>query len=166
MLREARLLRQIHEHVVIKVPLTWDGIRACRVLADEGTAVNVTLCFTANQALLAAKAGAAYVSPFVGRLDDVSVDGMALIREIVAVFDNYYFETKVLAASIRHPAHVLESARAGSHVATMPFKVMASLIGHPLTDKGNAGFLADWAKVPGTIEGTVSAFLARRERAR
>lgn len=164
MLREAHLLRQIHPQVVIKIPLTWEGIRATRLLADEGTPVNVTLCFSVNQAILAAKAGAAYVSPFLGRLDDIGESGIALLADIVETYDNYHFSTEVLAASIRHPNHLLDAARVGAHVATMPFKVMQGLINHPLTDKGNAGFMADWARVPGDgVETTVRAFLDRRD---
>lgn len=163
MLREARLLRQISEHVVIKLPMGIEGLKACRVLADEGTKTNVTLVFSAVQALLAAKAGATYVSPFIGRIDDAGNDGIGVLSEIVEVFENYYFDTEVLAASIRHPAHVLAAARMGAHVCTLPYKVMKQLASHPLTDLGNARFLADWAKVPGAgIEATVSAFLARR----
>jgi transaldolase len=164
MLREAHLLRQIHEHVVIKVPLTPDGIKACKALSSEGTPVNVTLCFSVNQALLAAKAGATYISPFIGRIDDTGHDGVALIADIVGVYDNYFFETKVLAASIRHTQHVLEVARMGAHVSTMPFKVLKAMFGHPLTDLGNAGFMADWAKVGEGVEVTAQRFLDRRSR--
>ena len=163
MLREARLVRQIHEHVVIKVPLTHEGLKTCRVLSDEGTPVNVTLCFSVNQAVLAAKAGAAYVSPFVGRIDDTGNDGIGVLADIIDVYNSYYFETEVLAASIRNTAHALDAARLGSHVATMPYKVLKAMANHPLTDRGNERFLADWATVPGDgIEATVSAFLASR----
>ncbi len=163
MLTEARLVRQISEHVVIKLPMSLEGLKACKVLTDEGTRTNVTLIFSANQALLAAKAGATYVSPFIGRIDDAGNDGLAVLGEIVEVFENYYFETEVLAASIRHPAHMLAAARLGSHVATLPYKVMKQMARHPQTDNGNVKFLADWAKVPGDgIEATVGAFLARR----
>ena len=149
MLREGRLLARIHEHVVVKVPLTPAGLGACRRLSDEGIKTNVTLCFQPNQALLAAKAGATYVSPFVGRLDDISEDGPRLIAEIVAIFRNYpELKTQVLAASIRHPLHLVQSALAGAHVATTPYAVLKKSIEHPLTDKGNQAFLADWAKVP------------------
>ena len=162
MLREAALLKQIHEHVVIKVPMSHEGLKATRALADEGTPVNVTLIFSANQALLAAKAGAAYVSPFIGRIDDTGTDGMAVLADIINVFDHYYFDTEVLAASIRHTAHMLEAQRLGSHVATLPYKVLKQMVHHPLTDKGNTAFLADWATVPGDgLEATVSAFLER-----
>ncbi len=163
MLREARLLRQIHEHVVIKVPLIPDGIKTCKVLASEGTAVNVTLCFSVNQAVIAAKAGATYISPFVGRIDDTGHDGLALLQDIVQVYDNYFFDTKVLAASIRHSQHMLEALRIGAHVATLPFKTMKQMFGHPLTDKGNAGFLADWEKVGEGVEETARRFLDARK---
>lgn len=163
MLSQARLLRQIHEHVVIKLPMSWAGIRACRALSEEGTRTNVTLCFSLSQAILAAKAGATYVSPFIGRIDDTGADGMELIGDIVAAFDRYAFATEVLAASIRHSQHVLQATRLGAHVGTMPFKVMRAMVDHPLTDRGNELFLKDWSKVPGTLEGTVGAFLARRK---
>jgi transaldolase len=147
MLREGRLLRKIAGNVTVKVPLTVDGLRACRTLSDEGTPVNVTLCFSAAQAILAAKAGAAFVSPFVGRLDDVGQDGMDLIAEIVAIYANYpAFRTEVLVASVRHPIHVVQAAKLGAHVATLPPAVLRALFNHPLTDKGLAAFLADWAK--------------------
>lgn len=164
MLKEARLVRQISEHVVIKLPMSLEGLKACRALSDEGTRTNVTLIFSANQALLAAKAGATYVSPFIGRIDDAGNDGLAVLGEIIEVFENYYFETEVLAASIRHSAHMLAAARLGSHVATLPYSVMKKMAWNPQTDTGNAKFLADWAKVPGDgIEATVNAFLARRK---
>ncbi|HTW72596.1 MAG TPA: fructose-6-phosphate aldolase [Acetobacteraceae bacterium] len=147
MLAEARVLRQVAKNVTIKVPLTPDGIRACRHLADEGTMVNVTLCFSAAQAILAAKAGASFVSPFVGRLDDVGEHGMGLIADIVQIFRNYpAFKTEVLVASVRSPLHVVQAAKLGAHVATLPPAVLRSLFNHPLTDKGLAAFLADWAK--------------------
>ena len=147
MLAEARVLRQVAKNITIKVPLTPDGIRACRHLADEGTMVNVTLCFSAAQAILAAKAGATFVSPFVGRLDDVGEHGMGLIADIVQIFRNYpAFKTEVLVASVRSPLHVVEAAKLGAHVATLPPAVLRSLFNHPLTDKGLAAFLADWAK--------------------
>jgi transaldolase len=146
MLREGRELAKIAENVVIKVPLTLDGLKACRTFRAEGTKVNVTLCFSAAQALLAAKAGASYISPFIGRLDDVAQDGMQLIRDIVQIYDNYGFETEVLAASIRHPMHIVDCALAGADVATIPFKVIQQLVKHPLTDKGLESFLADWKK--------------------
>jgi transaldolase len=146
MLKQGRELAKIAPNVVIKCPLTWDGLKATRALREEGTKVNVTLCFSASQALLAAKAGATYISPFIGRLDDISHNGMDLIREIVQIYDNYGFSTEVLAASIRHPMHVVESALAGADVATMPFKTLTQLAKHPLTDKGLDAFLADWKK--------------------
>jgi transaldolase len=146
MLREGREYARIAPNVVVKCPLTTDGLKATRALSDEGTRVNVTLCFSAAQAILAAKAGAAYISPFLGRLDDIGQDGLALLAEIVEIYDNYDWETEVLAASIRHPIHVVEAARMGADVATMPFKVIQQLIKHPLTDKGIEQFLADWKK--------------------
>jgi transaldolase len=147
MIEEGRSLARIHRNVVVKCPLTRDGIKATKVLSSEGIRVNVTLCFTAPQALLAAKAGAYIISPFVGRLDDIAAVGMDLVRDIVKIYDNYGYPTKVLAASMRGPLHVLEAARAGSHIATMPFKVLDMLFNHPLTDKGLASFLADYQKV-------------------
>jgi len=146
MLREGREFAQVAENVVIKVPLTIDGLKACRTFREEGTKVNVTLCFSAAQALLAAKAGASYISPFIGRVDDVSWDGMQLIRDIVQIYDNYGFATEVLAASIRHPMHIVDCALAGSDVATIPFKILTQLVKHPLTDKGLDNFLADAKK--------------------
>jgi transaldolase len=146
MLAEARVLRRIAANVTVKVPLTPDGLRACRHLTDDGAMVNVTLCFSAAQALLAAKAGATFISPFVGRLDDIGQNGMGLIADIVQIYRNYAFKTEVLVASVRHPIHVIESAKLGAHVATLPPAVLRSLFNHPLTDKGLAGFLADWAK--------------------
>jgi transaldolase len=146
MMAEARVLRAIAKNVTVKVPLTPDGLRACRRLTDDGAMVNVTLCFSAAQALLAAKAGATFVSPFVGRLDDIGQDGMGLIADIMAIYRNYPFKTEVLVASVRHPIHVIEAAKLGAHVATLPPPVLRSLFNHPLTDKGLANFLADWAK--------------------
>jgi transaldolase len=146
MLAEARVLRGVAKNIAVKVPLTPDGIRACRRLADDGAMVNVTLCFSPAQAILAAKAGAAFVSPFVGRLDDVAEHGMSLIADIVQIFHNYPFKTEVLVASVRSPLHVVEAAKLGAHVCTMPPAVLRSLFNHPLTDKGLAAFLADWAK--------------------
>lgn len=146
MLKEGRELAKIAKNVVIKVPLTLDGLKACRTFRAEGTKVNVTLCFSAAQALLAAKAGASYISPFIGRLDDIAQDGMQLIRDIVQIYDNYGFATEVLAASIRHPMHIVDCALAGADVATIPFKVITQLVKHPLTDKGLEGFLTDWKK--------------------
>ncbi len=146
MLAEGRELAAIAPNVVIKVPLTLDGLKACRTFRSEGTKVNVTLCFSAAQALLAAKAGASYISPFIGRLDDIGQDGMALIRDIVDIYANYNFETEVLAASIRHPMHIVDCALAGADVSTIPFKVIQQLVKHPLTDKGLEGFMNDWKK--------------------
>jgi transaldolase len=152
MLAEGRHLAKIANNVAVKVPLTWDGLKVCRALADEGTMVNVTLCFSANQALLAAKAGATYVSPFIGRLDDLGLDGMDLIREIREIYDNYpELQTEILAASIRHPRHVTESALAGADVVTVPPAVLKSIVKHPLTDKGLEAFVADWAKTGQSI---------------
>ncbi len=145
-LAEGRRLAGIARNVAVKVPLTWDGLKACRALTGQGTMVNVTLCFSANQALLAAKAGATYISPFIGRLDDCGEDGMALIRDIREIYDNYPdLKTEILAASIRHPRHVTECALAGADVATLPPAVLRQLVSHPLTDKGLEQFLADWA---------------------
>ena len=146
MLKQGRELAKLHPNVTVKVPLTKDGLKACKVLRGEGTKVNVTLCFSANQALLAAKAGATFISPFVGRLDDIGQDGMELIRDIVQIYRNYGFETQVLTASVRHPIHVLQAAKIGSHVATMPFKVIEQLAKHPLTNIGMEKFLDDWKK--------------------
>jgi transaldolase len=151
MLQEGRYLRAIAANVAVKVPLTEAGLRTCKVLADEGTPVNVTLCFSANQALLAAKAGAAFISPFVGRLDDIGQDGMGLIADVCQIYRNYAFRTEVLVASIRHPIHVQQSAKLGAHVGTMPPAVIRSLFKHPLTDKGLEAFLADWAKTGQSI---------------
>ena len=147
MLVEGRKLARIHKNVVVKVPLTRDGIRACSIFSREGIRVNVTLCFSAGQAVLAAKAGAYFVSPFVGRLDDIGANGMDLIREIVTIYRNYSFNTQLLAASLRNTTHVIEAAKAGAQVGTLPFKVMDSLFNHPLTDKGLDQFLKDHAKV-------------------
>jgi len=147
MLKQGREYAKIHPNIVIKVPLTKEGLQACKTLRSEGTGVNVTLCFSPTQALLAAKCDATFISPFVGRLDDISYDGMELIRQIRAIYDNYGFETQILAASIRHPVHVLESALAGADVGTMPFKVMTQLYEHPLTENGLKKFLADWEKL-------------------
>ena len=146
MLSEGRELAKIADNVVVKVPLTLDGLKACRTFRSEGTKVNVTLCFSAAQALLAAKAGASYISPFIGRLDDIGQNGMQLIEEIVQIYGNYGFETEVLAASIRHPMHIVDCALAGADVATIPFKIITQLVKHPLTDKGLEGFLSDWKK--------------------
>ena len=147
MMAQAHPLAKIHKNVTIKVPLTKDGLRACKALRGEGTQVNVTLCFSPSQALLAAKCGATFISPFVGRLDDVSQDGVELIRQIRAIYDNYGFTTQILAASIRHPMHVVDCALAGADVGTMPYKVMTQLYEHPLTDIGLKKFLEDWEKL-------------------
>ena len=152
MAKEGRRLRDIAGNVTVKLPLTPDGLRACKVLSDDGIQVNVTLCFSAAQALLAAKAGAALVSPFVGRLDDIGQDGMGLIADIVQIYRNYEsLKTEVLVASVRHPGHVVQAAKLGAHVATLPPAVLRQLFAHPLTDKGLAAFLADWAKTGQTI---------------
>jgi transaldolase len=152
MLAEGRYLRGIAPNVAVKVPLTEAGLHTCRILANEGTQVNVTLCFTAAQALLAAKAGAAFISPFVGRLDDLSTDGMALIADIVQIYRNYpHLKTEVLVASIRHPLHLVQSAKLGAHVATLPPQVIRQLFKHPLTDSGLSAFLADWKKTGQSI---------------
>ena len=144
MMREAEILRKIAKNIAIKVPLTPDGLRACKSLTGDGTMVNVTLCFSAAQALLAAKAGATFISPFVGRHDDVSFDGMALIADIRLIYDNYDFATKILVASVRHPMHVVEAAKTGADVMTAPPKIIHQLFKHPLTDAGIASFLKDW----------------------
>jgi transaldolase len=151
MLKEGHILRKIAKNVAVKVPLTMDGLKACKALSSEGTMVNVTLCFSSNQALLAAKAGAAFISPFIGRLDDIHLDGMELIREIRQIYDNYNFQTEILAASIRTVNHVREAALAGADVMTAPPGVIKSLVKHPLTDKGIESFLADWKKTGQTI---------------
>jgi transaldolase len=151
MMREAEVLRKIADNVCIKVPLTIDGLKSCKALSGDGTMVNVTLCFSANQALLAAKAGATFVSPFVGRHDDNGFDGMSLIEDIRLIYDNYAFETEILVASIRHPIHLLQSAKIGADVATMPPNVIRGLFKHVLTDKGIEGFLADWQKTGQSI---------------
>ncbi len=152
MLAEARKLAGIADNIAIKVPLTWDGLKACRTLTGEGRMVNVTLCFNANQALLAARAGATFISPFIGRLDDITIDGMELIGEIRAIYDNYdHIETQVLAASIRSPNHVKAAAMIGADIATVPPAVLKGLVRHPLTDKGLDAFLADWEKTGQSI---------------
>ncbi|MCX5854349.1 MAG: fructose-6-phosphate aldolase [Deltaproteobacteria bacterium] len=148
MLKEGKKLAKLGENAVIKIPLTTEGLKATRLLAAEGIRVNQTLVFSPLQALLAAKAGAAYVSPFVGRLDDVSHDGMEIVEQIIAIYDNYGFETEIIVASVRHPRHVLEAALMGADIATIPFKVIAQLAKHPLTDQGIELFLTDWKKVP------------------
>jgi transaldolase len=148
MVREGRELAKIADNIVVKVPLTEAGLMACRQLRSEGIGVNVTLCFSPAQALLAAKAGASYISPFIGRLDDIAQDGMELISQVVQIYGNYDFQTEVLVASIRHPVHVVQAALVGADVATIPAKVLHQLMQHPLTDRGLDAFLADWAKLP------------------
>ena len=164
MVIEGRLLAKIHSHIVVKIPLTPAGIAATKILSGEGIKTNVTLCFQANQALLAAKAGATYISPFLGRLDDVSQDGVQLIREIVQIYKNYNFSTQVLSASIRHPKHMVDVALAGSDVATLPFAVLKKMFQHPLTDAGNTQFLQDWQTVPNNnIVEAVEKWLQKRQ---
>ncbi|MEX0928461.1 MAG: fructose-6-phosphate aldolase [Balneolales bacterium] len=150
-LTEGRRLAKIAPNVVVKVPLIKDGIKAIKTFSEEGIKTNCTLCFSATQALVAAKAGATYISPFIGRLDDLSTDGMQLIADIIQIYSNYDFDTQVLTASIRHPMHVVEAARLGSDVATMPLAVIEKLIRHPLTDSGLAGFLNDWKKLQASL---------------
>ncbi len=152
MMREAEILRKIADNVCIKVPLTMDGLKTCKALTSDGTLVNVTLCFSANQALLAAKAGASFISPFVGRHDDNGFDGMQLIADIRLVYDNYDYATEILVASVRHGIHVLEAAKIGADVMTAPPSVIKGLVKHVLTDKGIEGFLADWAKTGQSIK--------------
>ncbi len=152
MLKEGQRLARIAKNVAVKVPLTPDGLKVCKALSDDGTMVNVTLCFSSAQAILAAKAGATFISPFVGRLDDISTDGMQLIRDIVQIYRQYpLIKTEVLVASVRHPLHLVEAAKVGAHVATIPPKVIRQLYSHPLTDKGLAAFVADWAKTGQSI---------------
>ena len=146
MVSEARELVKIHENIVVKIPMTTDGLKAVRTLSSEGIKTNVTLVFSSLQALMAAKAGASYVSPFVGRLDDLSQDGLVLVDQIVTIYDNYDYETEVIVASVRNPLHVLDSALMGADIATIPFNVLAKLAAHPMTDKGIAAFMADWEK--------------------
>ena len=146
MLRQGREYVKIAPNVVIKCPLTQAGLEATRILNDEGISVNVTLCFSSAQAILAAKAGASFISPFLGRLDDIGQNGLELLAEIVEIYSNYSWKTEVLAASLRHPIHVIEAARLGSHIGTMPYKVLEQMLKHPLTDKGQDQFLADWNK--------------------
>ncbi|MEM9013101.1 MAG: fructose-6-phosphate aldolase [Pseudomonadota bacterium] len=151
MIEEGRTLAKIAENVAVKVPLTWDGLKACKALSDEGRMVNVTLCFSANQAILAAKAGATFISPFIGRLDDINLNGLELIADIRQIYDNYHFRTEVLAASIRSVNHVSECARIGADVMTAPPSVIRKLAAHPLTDQGLEAFLADWSKTGQSI---------------
>ncbi len=147
MIAQGRELSKIAKNIVVKVPLTWDGLKACRILSNEGIGINVTLCFSASQAILAAKAGARYVSPFVGRHDDISQNGMGLIQEIAAIYRNYpYFKTQILVASVRHPLHIISASLMGAHVCTIPPSVMRQLANHPLTDKGLETFMKDWQK--------------------
>ncbi len=148
MCKEAQEYASWDKHVVVKLPTTREGLKACKCLSEQGIKVNMTLCFSANQALLVAKAGGTYVSPFLGRLDDIGHVGMDLIRQIVQIYKNYDFQTQVLAASLRHPLHVIDCALAGAHVATMPAKVLDQMFKHPLTDNGLAAFLKDWEKLP------------------
>jgi transaldolase len=148
MIKEARELSKMHKNIVVKIPMTAEGLKAVKVLSKEGIRTNVTLVFSPNQALMAAKAGATYVSPFVGRLDDISHDGMALVKDIVTIFSNYGFKTQVIAASIRHPVHVTEAALAGAHVATIPYDILKKMLRHNLTDEGIQKFQKDWEKVP------------------
>ena len=148
MVAEVRIFAKLHPNIVVKCPLTKEGLKATRQLSSEKIRVNVTLCFSANQALLAAKAGAFFISPFVGRLDDISQDGMALIQDIKTIYANYPFSTQILVASVRHPIHVVEAAKIGADIATMPFAVLESLIKHPLTDAGLERFLKDWEQLP------------------
>lgn len=151
MIAEGRKLADIAPNIAVKVPLTWDGLKACKTLSDEGKMVNVTLCFSANQALLAAKAGASFISPFIGRLDDINIDGLQLIADIRQIYDNYHFSTEILAASIRSANHVSECAKIGADVATIPPSVLRKLADHVLTDKGLDAFVKDWAKTGQTI---------------
>lgn len=153
MMSQAAVFTKIASNITVKVPLTWDGLKACKALSDQGTMVNVTLCFSAVQAMMAAKAGATFISPFIGRLDDIGEDGMTLIRDIRTIYDNYGFKTEILAASIRSVSHVLYSALAGADVGTMPAGVAKKLLDHPLTDKGLAAFLADAKKANVIIKG-------------
>lgn len=165
MLTEARLLAQIHDNVVVKVPIGEEGIKATRILTDEGIRTNVTLIFSLTQAFMAAKAGATYVSPFIGRVDDAGGSGVGLVADIVEVFETYAFDTEVLAASIRNVQHMTESLQAGAHVATIPPAIFRKMLLHPQTDLGMAGFMADWAKAPdgGNVAEVVSRFLAARK---
>ncbi len=157
MLREAEEFATWSKHVVVKLPTTKDGIKACKELTSKGIKTNLTLCFSPNQALMVAKAGATYVSPFVGRLDDISHVGMDLVRQVIQIYNNYGYKTQVLAASLRHPLHVVEAAMAGAHVATIPFKVLDQMVKHPLTDKGLDAFLKDWEKVKAVAEAELLA---------
>jgi len=148
MAKEARKLSKLHKNIVIKIPITPEGLKAIKALSQEGIKTNATLCFSPNQATLAAKAGATYVSPFIGRLDDIGHDGMQIVRDIVKIFNNYGFETEIIVASIRHPMYVLEATKTGAHIVTVPFKVLEKMVKHALTDVGIKRFLEDWSKVP------------------
>lgn len=148
MIKEARDFSKIHKNIVVKIPMTWEGLKAVKRLKEEGIRTNVTLTFSPSQALLAAKAGASFVSPFVGRLDDISHIGMDLVDQIVTIYENYGFDTEVIVASIRNPLHVVDAALIGAHIATIPFNVIQQLVSHPLTDKGIEKFLSDWKKIP------------------
>ena len=162
MVEEGRVFAKLHPHIVVKCPLTKEGLKATRQLTNEKIHVNVTLCFSASQALLAAKAGAYFVSPFVGRLDDISGDGMGLIRDMKAIYANYRFSTQILVASVRHPMHVVEAARIGADIATMPFAVLEALVKHPLTDAGLDRFLKDWEQLPPEAKAAQSLVGTRR----
>ncbi len=152
MVKEARKLAAIHKNIVVKIPMTIEGIKAVKILSSEGIPTNVTLVFSPLQALMAAKAGASYVSPFIGRLDDLSQDGMTLIEQVVGIYDNYAFDTEIIVASIRNPMHVLDSALLGADIATIPFNVLSKLAAHPLTDKGIDTFLSDWKKAEKSVK--------------
>ena len=157
MMKEAETLRKIADNIAVKVPLTIDGLKTCKKLSGDGTMVNVTLCFSANQALLAAKAGAAFISPFVGRLDDIAAPGMELVSDIIQIFDHYDFDCEVLAASLRGPMHVLEAAKMGADIGTMPMSVFRAIVKHPLTDIGLKKFLEDWEKAKATLGAKAAA---------
>ena len=152
MIEEGRVFAKLHPHIVVKCPLTKEGLKATRQLAEENIRVNVTLCFSSAQALLAAKAGASFVSPFVGRLDDIGSDGMELIRDIKTIYSHYQFSTQILVASVRHPIHVVEAARVGADIATVPFAILEALVKHPLTDAGLDRFLKDWEQLPASAK--------------
>lgn len=166
MIEEGKTFSRLHKNIVVKCPLTWEGLKATRALSDAGIRVNVTLCFSPSQALMAAKAGAYFISPFVGRLDDVSSDGMALIRDIKTIYANYRFQTQILVASIRHPLHVVEAAKIGADVGTMPFGVLESLLKHPLTDIGLARFQKDWEQLPAEVKAVPATLLKQAKSAR
>lgn len=161
MIKEGRKLRKLGKQVVVKAPLTPEGLKATKVLSGEGTPVNVTLCFNATQALMAAKAGASYISPFVGRLDDRGQEGMEVVGEIKQIYENYGYKTEILVASVRHPLHVRDAAMLGAHVCTVPMKIMEDMVKHPLTDSGLETFLKDWQKVPGGMSAILGAAAPR-----